>query len=46
MEANKIDSEKCIHLAGQYAFKGEFDKAIRFVEKSVKLYPTEKAQSM
>jgi hypothetical protein len=45
MEANKLDSEKCIHLASQYASKGEYEKAVRFIEKSVKLYPTEKAQS-
>jgi prefoldin subunit 5 len=45
MEANKVDSEKCLALASQYAVKNEFDKAIRFVEKSIKLYPTDKAQS-
>ena len=45
MEANKVDAEKCISLANQYAYKGEYDKAVRFIEKSLKLYPIEKAQS-
>lgn len=44
MEANKLDAEKCIRLAVQFAYQGDYEKAVRFVEKSVKLYPTEQAQ--
>jgi hypothetical protein len=45
MEANKVESEKCIFLANKFASKNEYDKAIKFIEKSLKLYPSELAKS-
>ena len=45
MEANKTDAEDCIRTAKRAAAEGNLDKAIRFLEKSIKLYPTELAKS-
>ncbi len=44
MEANKVDAEKCISLANQYAYKSDYEKAVKFIEKSIKLYPSDSAQ--
>ena len=45
MEANRVESEKCIFMANQHAYKNEYENAIKFIEKSLKLYPTELAKS-
>lgn len=45
MEANKIEAEKCLLIAKEAGSKGNYEKAIRFVEKSLKLYPNEIAES-
>lgn len=45
MEANKTDSEACIARAQAAAADGDFAKAMRFCEKSIKLYPSDFAKS-
>ncbi|CAM9389295.1 unnamed protein product [Scytosiphon promiscuus] len=37
--ANKDEAEKCRDLAKRFLQQGEHDKAVRFFEKSLKLYP-------
>lgn len=37
--ANKDESEKCRDLAKKFLQQGEHEKAIRFFEKSLRLYP-------
>lgn len=51
--ANKGEAEKCRDLAKSFLSKGEYEKAIKFFEKSYRLYPLagvnalkEKAQSL
>jgi hypothetical protein len=44
MDANKLDSEKCIKIAQDALRNGDFQKALKFLEKSEKLYPTEIAK--
>lgn len=41
MEANKSDAEKCIRIAQTAASSNDFDKAIKFLNKGYKLYPSE-----
>lgn len=45
MDANKSECEKCILLAKQAESRGDLEKAIKFIEKSIRLYPTELAKS-
>jgi hypothetical protein len=45
MDANKSECEKCIRIAKVAAFDEDYDKAIKFLDKSIKLYPTEFAKS-
>lgn len=44
MEANKSESEKCIRIAKTAISNGETEKAIKFLDKSFKLYPTDEAK--
>ena len=37
--ANRDEAEKCSQLAKEFLTRGELEKAIRFFEKSLKLYP-------
>ncbi|CAF0718881.1 unnamed protein product [Brachionus calyciflorus] len=46
MEANKTDSERCLSIAKEAAAEGNYEKAIRFCEKSIKLYPSEIAKRL
>ena len=46
MEGNKDDSEKCINLALNYIKAGDKEKAIKFLNKANKLYPSKTATSM
>ena len=45
MEANKPECEKCIHIAQAAMEEGNYEKAIKFLEKSNKLYPNDLAKS-
>ena len=44
MEGNKDEAEKCLSFAKKFALNGNIEKAIKFLNKSIKLYPTEKAE--
>eukprot|EP00518_Triparma_eleuthera_P003173 CAMPEP_0182462586 /NCGR_PEP_ID=MMETSP1319-20130603/6799_1 /TAXON_ID=172717 /ORGANISM="Bolidomonas pacifica, Strain RCC208" /LENGTH=218 /DNA_ID=CAMNT_0024662023 /DNA_START=42 /DNA_END=695 /DNA_ORIENTATION=+ len=46
MEENKEQSEKCRDLAKSYMKAGNYPKAIKFFEKSLRLYPLTGVQSM
>lgn len=41
MEANKSDAEKCIRIAQTAANSGDYEKALKFLNKAQKLYPSE-----
>lgn len=41
MEANKSDCEKCIRIAKSAADSGDYEKAIKFLGKAQKLYPSD-----
>lgn len=45
MEGNKDESEKCIALAEKYINTGNREKALKFLNKAEKLYPSQKAKS-
>lgn len=45
MEGNRDEAEKCIHIATKAVEAGDKEKALRFLNKAEKLYPTEKAKS-
>ena len=44
MEGNKDESEKCLRLAEKCIRIGEKDKAIKFLVKAEKLYPSNRAK--
>jgi hypothetical protein len=44
MEANKNDANKCILLANEAASNYDYEKAVKLIEKSMRLYPTESAR--
>lgn len=44
MEGNKDDAAKCLKLAEKFIASGNRDKALKFLAKSIKLYPTKKAE--
>ncbi|XP_064633473.1 dnaJ homolog subfamily B member 14-like isoform X2 [Lineus longissimus] len=46
MEGNRDESEKCYKLALKYIQAGDNDKAIRFLEKAERLYPSHKAKDL
>lgn len=46
MEANKNDCDACISIAREAANKNDYEKAVRFLTKSMRLYPTELAQDL
>jgi Tfp pilus assembly protein PilF len=46
MEGNKDESERCISLAIQYSKQGDDEKALKFLNKAERLYPTQKAKGM
>lgn len=45
MEGNRDEAEKCIHIATKALEDGDKEKALRFINKAEKLYPTDKAKS-
>ena len=46
MEVNKDEAERCIELAEQAFKAGDRAKAVRFLTKAEKLYPTDKAKGI
>ena len=46
MEANRTDAEDCIRTAKRAAAENNYEKAVRFLEKSLKLYPTDLAKNL
>lgn len=46
MEGNKDEALKCYNLAEKFLTNGHKEKALKFVHKSIKLYPTAKAEGM
>ena len=44
MDGNKDEGERCIALAIKYSNLGDNEKALKFLNKAEKLYPTQKAK--
>ena len=44
MESNRDEAVKCVRLAEKYLGEGNAEKAEKFLKKSVKLFPTDKAK--
>ena len=44
MEGNKDESERCISIAQRLIADGDKDKALKFLNKAEKLYPSVKAK--
>lgn len=44
MEGNRDEAEKCINIALKCLEAGDKEKAVKFLNKAEKLYPTEKAK--
>ena len=44
MEANRSDAEECLAIAKQYLAKGNKVKAVKLLEKSSRLYPTQECR--
>uniref|UniRef100_A0A8C9V4V4 DnaJ homolog subfamily B member 14 n=1 Tax=Scleropages formosus TaxID=113540 RepID=A0A8C9V4V4_SCLFO len=44
MEGNRDEAEKCIQIASKFMEAGDKEKAVRFLSKAEKLYPTAKAK--
>ena len=45
MEGNRDEAEKCINIATRALEAGDKEKALRFLNKAEKLYPTDRARS-
>ncbi|XP_036359990.1 dnaJ homolog subfamily B member 12 isoform X1 [Octopus sinensis] len=46
MEGNKDESERCISIAEKHIADGEKEKALKFLNKAEKLYPSVKARDL
>ena len=46
MDGNKDESEKCIQIALKYVRSGDKEKALKFLGKAQKLYPSKKAEEL
>lgn len=46
MEGNRDEAEKCIHIATKAIEAGDKEKALRFLNKAEKLYPTDRAKGL
>eukprot|EP00636_Phaeomonas_parva_P009607 CAMPEP_0118863316 /NCGR_PEP_ID=MMETSP1163-20130328/8234_1 /TAXON_ID=124430 /ORGANISM="Phaeomonas parva, Strain CCMP2877" /LENGTH=217 /DNA_ID=CAMNT_0006797311 /DNA_START=93 /DNA_END=743 /DNA_ORIENTATION=- len=44
MEANKPEAQRCCEIAERHLRAGNPEKALKFLNKSIKLYPTQQAQ--
>ncbi|XP_055343677.1 dnaJ homolog subfamily B member 12-like [Paramacrobiotus metropolitanus] len=45
-EMNRDESDRCIQIAQRSIEAGDLEKAVRFLEKSIKLFPTSRAQDL
>ncbi|XP_060586084.1 dnaJ homolog subfamily B member 12-like isoform X1 [Ruditapes philippinarum] len=46
MEGNRDESEKCISIAQKCINAGAYEKALKFLNKAERLYPTQKAKDL
>ncbi|CAH1794057.1 unnamed protein product [Owenia fusiformis] len=46
MEGNKDESERCLEIAIKYIMGGDRNKAVKFLNKALKLYPLPKAKDL
>lgn len=46
MDGNKDESEHCISLAQKYINEGDRTKALKFLYKAEKLFPSQRAKGM
>ena len=46
MEGNRDDSEKCLRVAEKYLRAGDKEKALKFLNKAERLYPSKRAKGM
>lgn len=46
MEGNKDEAMKCITIANNSLSIGDYAKALRFAEKSIRLYPTSQGEQL
>ncbi|MCJ8730161.1 hypothetical protein PDJAM_G00180940 [Pangasius djambal] len=46
MEGNRDEAEKCINIATKALEAGDKEKAIKFLNKAEKLFPTDKAKAL
>ena len=46
MESNKDEALRCLDLARQHWKGGDADKALRFIDKSIRLFPTPAAEQL
>lgn len=44
MEGNRDEAEKCINIATKAVSAGDKEKALKFLIKAEKLYPTDRAK--
>lgn len=44
MEGNRDEAEKCLNIASRALEAGEKEKALKFLNKAEKLYPTDRAK--
>lgn len=44
MEGNRDEAEKCINIATKALEAGDKEKAVKFLNKAEKLYPTDRAK--
>lgn len=44
MEGNRDEAEKCINIATKALEAGDKEKAVKFLNKAEKLFPTDKAK--
>lgn len=44
MEGNKDESERCIKIAQKYIATGDTDKALKFLSKAERLFPSKRAK--
>lgn len=46
MDGNKDESDRCFAIAQRCVAAGNYEKAIKFLNKAERLYPSKKAQGM
>eukprot|EP00126_Sphaerothecum_destruens_P006837 Sdes_comp19550_c0_seq2m11195 len=46
MEVNREQSERCFEISEGYFKSGDFEKSLKFIRKSLHLYPTERGRNL